>query len=54
VDLDVRHPIGHGRGAEIADGERRRPDEHELSLELLRIRRAFFEVLRTKLKWGQR
>jgi NAD+ kinase len=26
----------------------------EYKVQLLRIRRAFFEVLRTKLKWGQR
>jgi NAD+ kinase len=41
-------------GMPILDGDRVvcRKSEHKVNL--LRINKTFFEVLRTKLKWGQR
>jgi NAD+ kinase len=41
-------------GMPVRDGDRVVCRKSEYKVQLLRIRRAFFEVLRTKLKWGQR
>jgi NAD+ kinase len=41
-------------GMPVRDGDRVVCKRAEYKVQLLRIRRAFFEVLRTKLKWGQR
>jgi len=41
-------------GMPVRDGDRVVCRKAEYKVQLLRIRRAFFEVLRTKLKWGQR
>ena len=41
-------------GMPVRDGDRVLCRKAEYQVQLLRIRKAFFEVLRTKLKWGQR
>jgi len=41
-------------GMPVRDGDKVICRKAEYKVQLLRIRRAFFEVLRTKLKWGQR
>jgi NAD+ kinase len=41
-------------GMPVRDGDRVICKKAEYKVQLMRIRRAFFEVLRTKLKWGQR
>jgi NAD+ kinase len=41
-------------GVPLRDGDRVLCRKAEYTVHLLRIRKAFFEVLRTKLKWGQR
>jgi NAD+ kinase len=41
-------------GMPVRDEDRVLCRKAEYKVQLLRIRRAFFEVLRTKLKWGQR
>ena len=41
-------------GVPLRDGDRVLCRKAEYAVHLLRLRRAFFEVLRTKLKWGQR
>ncbi|HWX94818.1 MAG TPA: NAD(+)/NADH kinase [Terriglobales bacterium] len=41
-------------GMPVRDGDRIVCRKAEYQVQLLRIRKAFFEVLRTKLKWGQR
>jgi NAD+ kinase len=41
-------------GMPVRDGDKIICRKAEYKVQLLRIRRAFFEVLRTKLKWGQR
>ena len=41
-------------GMPVRDGDRVLCRKSEYKVQLLRIRRTFFEVLRTKLKWGQR
>jgi NAD+ kinase len=41
-------------GMPVRDGDRVVCRKAEYRVQLLRIRRTFFEVLRTKLKWGQR
>lgn len=41
-------------GMPVRDGDRILCRKAEYQVQLLRIRKAFFEVLRTKLKWGQR
>ena len=41
-------------GMPVQDGDRVVCRKAEYKVQLLRIRRAFFEVLRAKLKWGQR
>jgi NAD+ kinase len=41
-------------GMPVRDGDRVVCRKAEYKVQLMRIRRAFFEVLRTKLKWGQR
>jgi NAD+ kinase len=41
-------------GMPVRDGDRVLCRKAEYRVQLLRIRKAFFEVLRTKLKWGQR
>jgi len=41
-------------GMPVRDDDRVLCRKAEYKVQLLRIRRAFFEVLRTKLKWGQR
>jgi NAD+ kinase len=41
-------------GMPVRDGDRVMCRKADYKVQLMRIRRAFFEVLRTKLKWGQR
>jgi NAD+ kinase len=41
-------------GMPVRDGDRIFCRKADYQVQLLRIRKAFFEVLRTKLKWGQR
>ena len=41
-------------GMPVRDGDRVVCRKADYQVQLLRIRKAFFEVLRTKLKWGQR
>jgi NAD+ kinase len=41
-------------GMPVRDGDRILCRKADYQVQLLRIRKAFFEVLRTKLKWGQR
>jgi len=41
-------------GMPVRDGDRVVCRKADYKVQLMRIRRAFFEVLRTKLKWGQR
>jgi len=41
-------------GMPVRDGDRVVCRKSQYKVQLLRIRRTFFEVLRTKLKWGQR
>jgi len=41
-------------GMPVHDGDRVRCRKSEHKVKLLRIRKTFFDVLRTKLKWGQR
>jgi NAD+ kinase len=41
-------------GMPILDGDRVRCRKSEHKVRLLRIKKTFFDVLRTKLKWGQR
>ena len=41
-------------GVPLRDGDRVLCRKAAYTVQLLRIRKAFFEVLRTKLKWGQR
>jgi NAD+ kinase len=41
-------------GMEIYDGDRMVCRKSELQVQLFRIKGTFFDVLRTKLKWGQR
>ncbi len=41
-------------GMPVRDGDRVVCCKADYQVQLLRIRKAFFEVLRTKLKWGQR
>ena len=41
-------------GMPVRDGDRVVCKKADYKVQLMRIRRAFFEVLRTKLKWGQR
>lgn len=41
-------------GAPMAEGDRLTCRKSPYQTMLLRLRRSFFEVLRTKLKWGQR
>jgi NAD+ kinase len=41
-------------GVPLRDGDRVLCRKAPYTVQLLRIRKAFFEVLRTKLKWGQR
>ena len=41
-------------GMPMYDGDRVMCRKSEYAVKLLRIRKTFFEVLRTKLKWGQR
>jgi NAD+ kinase len=41
-------------GVPLRDGDRVLCKKAEHTVQLLRIRKTFFEVLRTKLKWGQR
>jgi NAD+ kinase len=41
-------------GVPLRDGDRVHCHKAAYTVKLLRIRKAFFEVLRTKLKWGQR
>jgi NAD+ kinase len=41
-------------GVPLRDGDRVLCHKAPYTVKLLRIRKAFFEVLRTKLKWGQR
>jgi NAD+ kinase len=41
-------------GMPVRDGDRVICKKADYKVQLMRIRRAFFEVLRTKLKWGQR
>ena len=41
-------------GVPLRDGDRVHCRKAPYTVQLLRIRKAFFEVLRTKLKWGQR
>ena len=41
-------------GMPVRDGDRIVCRRADYKVQLMRIRRAFFEVLRTKLKWGQR
>jgi len=41
-------------GMPIFDGDRVRCRKSQLQVKLLRIKGTFFDVLRTKLKWGQR
>jgi NAD+ kinase len=41
-------------GMEIYDGDRLVCRKSELQVELFRVKGTFFDVLRTKLKWGQR
>jgi len=41
-------------GMPLQDGDRLRCRKSELQIKLLHVRGTFFDVLRTKLKWGQR
>ena len=41
-------------GMEVYDGDRMVCRKSELQVQLFRISGTFFDVLRTKLKWGQR
>lgn len=41
-------------GMPVHDGDRIRCRKSEHKVKLLRIRKTFFDILRTKLKWGQR
>lgn len=41
-------------GMPVHDGDRIRCRKSEHTVKLLRIRKTFFDILRTKLKWGQR
>jgi NAD+ kinase len=41
-------------GMEVYDGDRMVCRKSDLQVQLFRIKGTFFDVLRTKLKWGQR
>jgi NAD+ kinase len=41
-------------GVPVAEGDRLVCSRSPYNTQLLRLRKSFFEVLRTKLKWGQR
>jgi NAD+ kinase len=41
-------------GMPVRDGDRIRCHKAAYKVQLLRLKRTFFDVLRTKLKWGQR
>jgi NAD kinase len=38
----------------VLDGDRIRCHKADYKVKLLRVKKTFFDVLRTKLKWGQR
>ncbi len=53
-DEDAYLSIDGQIGMEVLDGDRIHCRKSEYEVKLLRIRGTFFDVLRTKLKWGQR